>query len=79
MDKYINQMRNVKYNIETKRSYSKKKGSVYHSYCNDILTFDIETTSAWLENGKVKGYEKGNTLLFNGWVDDGGNRMIQGT
>lgn len=59
MDKYINQMKNVKYNIETKRSYSKKKGSVYHSYCNDILTFDIETTSAWLENGKVKGYEKG--------------------
>ena len=49
-----------KYDIETKRSYTKKNGTKYHRYCNDILTFDIEVTSAWIdENGKIIGYRKG--------------------
>lgn len=49
-----------KYDIETKRSYTKKNGNVFHRYCNDILTFDIEVTSAWIdENGEIIGYRKG--------------------
>ena len=59
MELYLNQMQNERYEIEVTRSYSKKQGTSYHRYCNDILTFDIETTSAWLENGKIKGYETG--------------------
>lgn len=65
MIEYTNQMKNVRYNIETKRSYTKKKGTTYHRYCNDILTFDIEVTSAWIdENGKIKGYEKGKSAEY---------------
>ena len=60
MIEYVNQMRNAQFNVEKRRSYSKKKGSTYHSYCNDILTFDIEVTSAWInEKGQITGYKKG--------------------
>lgn len=43
------------------RSHHKKqegKSNVTY-YCDDIMTLDIETTSAWLKNNKVIGYEKG--------------------
>jgi len=30
-----------------------------NSYCDSVFTFDIECTSAWLENGNVIGYKKG--------------------
>lgn len=59
MERYVDQMKNVIYDVETKRSYSKKNGEKRTKYCNDILTFDIEVTSAWIDNGKVIGYEKG--------------------
>lgn len=59
METYVEQMKHQIYNIETKRTYNKKKGSITKKYCNDILTFDIEVTSAWLENGKIIGYKKG--------------------
>ena len=60
MIEYVDQMRYAHFNIEKRRSYSKKKGTTYHSYCNDILTFDIEVTSAWIdENGQITGYRKG--------------------
>lgn len=59
MERYTNQMKNSSFYVETKRSYTKKKGDEIHKYCNDILTFDIEVTSAWLEDGKVIGYRKG--------------------
>ena len=60
MEKYNGQMKSMKYDIESKRSYTKKKGHIYHRYCNDILTFDIEVTSAWIdETGKIIGYRKG--------------------
>lgn len=58
-------MRNVIYDVETKRSYSKKKGNKITKYCNDILTFDIEVTSAWIdEKGEVIGYRKGETAEY---------------
>lgn len=65
MLRYDNQMRKATFNIETKRSYSRKKGTQIHKYCNDILTFDIEVTSAWIdENGNIIGYEKGKTAEY---------------
>ena len=59
METYVEQMKHQTYNIETKRTYSKKSGTQFNKYCNDILVFDIEVTSAWLENGKIVGYKKG--------------------
>ena len=59
METYTNQLQHVTYDIETRRTYDKKKGNITNYYCNDILTFDIEVTNAWLKNGKVIGYKKG--------------------
>lgn len=64
MDIYEHQMQTVSYDVETKRSYTKKGGTVYNKYCNDIFTFDIETTSAWIENGKVIGYTTGKSADY---------------
>ena len=65
MEKYTNEMQTASFNIETKRSYSKKNGDVIHKYCNDILTFDIEVTSAWIDdNGEVIGYRKGESAEY---------------
>ena len=60
MIEYVDQMKNVVLNKEVKRSYTKKQGTKYHRYCNDILTFDIEVSSAWInEAGKIIPYHKG--------------------
>lgn len=59
MIKYNHQLKDISFNIETRRTYTKKKGNVINKYCNDIFVFDIEVTSAWLKNGKVIGYKKG--------------------
>ena len=58
---YAGQLRNYKFNVETKRSHHKGKDGKYKTdkYCNDILTFDIECTSAWIHEGKIIQYEKG--------------------
>lgn len=66
---YVDQLRTYKFNVETKRSHHKGKDGKYKTdkYCNDILTFDIETTSAWIHEGKIIGYEKGHTSDF--WND----------
>ena len=56
---YNHQIQNENYDIEIKRSYSKKEGHKTTKYCNDIFVFDIEVTSAWVKNGKVIGYKKG--------------------
>ena len=58
---YDGQLQSMKWSIETKRSHKKGKDGKYrkNKYLNNIITFDIECTSAWLENGKVIGYRKG--------------------
>ena len=60
---YSDQLRNYKFNIETKRSHHKGKDGKYKKdkYSNDILTFDIECTSAWIREGSVIKYEKGHS------------------
>ena len=58
---YNHQLKNYKWNIETKRSHHKNKEGKYKTdkYLQNIITFDIECSSAWLENGKVISYYKG--------------------
>lgn len=61
MELYDGQLKRFTFNIERHRSHHKKenKKDTITIYNNTILTFDIEVTSAWLENGKVIGYSKG--------------------
>ena len=58
---YEDQLKNYKWNIETKKAHKKGKDGKYKTdkYLNDIITFDIECTSAWIREDKVIGYEKG--------------------
>lgn len=58
---YDNQLTTYKYQIRTRKSHHKNKDGSYTvtNYCDDIFVFDIETTSAWLENDKVIAYKKG--------------------
>lgn len=59
---YNHQLKDYQYNIELKKSHHKKDdGYKVTKYNNSIITFDIETTSAWLENGKIIPYRKGET------------------
>lgn len=60
---YSDQLRNYKFNIETKRSHHRGKDGKYKKdkYSNDILTFDIECTSAWIREGSIIKYEKGHS------------------
>ena len=43
---------------------SKRKHKKTHYYCNDIIVLDIETTSAWVKDGSVIGYHKGETADY---------------
>lgn len=46
----------------------KKKKYTYDYECDDIFTFDIEVSSAWIDgNGNIKGYEKGKKESY--WND----------
>ena len=63
MIKYKHQLRKYNFNIrkERKNHHKKKEGSSNEILYNDsIITFDIETTSAWrLEDGSIIGYTPG--------------------
>ena len=62
MIKYNHQLQEYKFNIEKITSHHKKGGKYKKTkYCNNILTFDIECTSAWIDNDKIIVYEKGRT------------------
>ena len=58
---YNHQLMQEELNIRKVRSHHKKQEGKSNSkyYCDDIFTLDIETTSAWLKNGKPIGYTKG--------------------
>ena len=58
---YNGQLKERELDIEVRKSHKKDKHGNYpvKKYCNSIFTFDIEVTSAWLENGKVIPYRKG--------------------
>ena len=60
MIKYNHNLKSKSFNIIKKRSHHKENDYRITRKCEDIFTFDIETTSAWLtKTGKVKGYKKG--------------------
>lgn len=60
---YAGQLKDYKWNIESVRNHHKKKVEGvdnYKHYNNSIITFDIETSSAWIdEHGDIIGYRKG--------------------
>lgn len=58
---YIGQLNDYKFNIEEIKSHHQNKNGEYNTRlsCNDIFTFDIECTSAYIENGEVIPYTKG--------------------
>ena len=60
---YTDQLKDKKWNIETKRSHHKNKEGKYRKdkYLNNIITFDIETTSCWIREDEIITYEKGLT------------------
>lgn len=58
---YVNQMRTTHLDTEKHRKHHKQKNgkSATTIYSNSIMTFDIEVSSAWLEDGEVIPYRKG--------------------
>ena len=58
MIEYKGQLKEVQFNIRKKRNHNKNGKDKF--YCDDIFTFDIETTSAWInEHGNVIKYHAG--------------------
>lgn len=66
MELYNGQLKDRELDIETRKSHKKDKNGNYpvKKFCNSIFTFDIEVTSAWLENGKVISYRKGESSEY---------------
>ena len=62
MTPYTNQMAQVEYSFRTTRTKAHHKGEKTKvvNYCDDIMTFDIEVSSGWIdETGEVIGYHTG--------------------
>lgn len=58
MEKYEGQLKDFKFKRRLKRSHHGKEKNVI--YCDNIFTFDIETTSAWINSkGSVIKYKPG--------------------
>lgn len=67
MIKYNGQLKEAIFNIRKVRSHKKKteKSKPDKEYCDDIFTFDIETSSAWLdEDGNVIEYVRGKSAEY---------------
>lgn len=66
MELYTGQLQHYQFNIEEKKSHHKSKTGDYKTTCkcHDIFTFDIECTSAFIENGRVIPYRKGETADY---------------
>lgn len=60
MHPYSHQLNDKIYNYENKRKKT-KDGWITNKYSNDIFTFDIEVTNAFLKDGQVIGYEIGHS------------------
>ena len=59
---YKGEMRHVKYDIYKTRDHH-GKGTTY--YCDDIMCFDIEVTSCWIdENGEIVVYTPGKSAEY---------------
>ena len=59
---YTNQLQTFEFSYDSKVTKAKSKGehTRTNKYCNDIFTFDIEVTSAWIDSdGEVITYKPG--------------------
>lgn len=58
---YNHQLIDKEFHKDIKKSHHKRKDGSYKetAICDDIFTFDIEVTSAWIKEGKIIGYEPG--------------------
>lgn len=62
MQPYFSQLKNAEFEISKTRNHH-GKGTTY--FCEDILCFDIEVTSAWItEDGKIVTYEPGHIAEY---------------
>lgn len=62
MKLYEHDMKSVELNIETRRKH--RKGSTVEKFSNSIMTFDIEVSSGFIENGKAIPYRKGESAEY---------------
>ena len=65
MIKYVGQLKNYDYmkNSHVKRKH--RKNAKIEKYCDDIFTFDLESTSAWInEHGNIIRYKKGRSSEY---------------
>lgn len=67
MIRYKRQLQEIEYDIEVKKSHHKKDTGYETYFSNDILCFDIETTSAFIDNGKIIPYHVGEKSEY--WND----------
>jgi len=70
MERYAGQLKDYDFNLDIKITKAKKRGDKtrYNKYCNDILTFDIEVSSSWIdEKGNVISYIPGKSNDY--WKD----------
>ena len=69
MELYRGQLKDYAFNIEKHRKHHKQKDgkSATSYYNNSIMIFDIEVSSAWIEDGKVISYVKGRSSEY--WND----------
>lgn len=64
MRRYKNDLKKEIFDITIKKSHHKENDYRINRKCEDIFTFDIETTSAWLDGNKVRGYKKGKSTEY---------------
>lgn len=69
MELYKHQLLDEEFNIRRTVTKAHKKGekSKVKYFCDDIFTFDIEVSSAWIKDDKVIGYHTGETAEY--WND----------
>lgn len=60
MELYKNQLKDYNWHIREEKKHRRNRYGIYvNKYCEDIVTLDIEVTSAWIQDGKVIGYHPG--------------------
>ena len=64
MDLYDGQLKEYPFQSETVIKKKGKSKVEKKTYCNTIFTFDMEVTSAWIDNGEIIGYRKGKSAEY---------------
>lgn len=65
MELYEKQLQNYNFTAHSHSKRKHKKGAKKITWCDDIFTFDIETTSGWInENGNIIKYHPGKSAEY---------------